>query len=151
LVKIRLRRIGKKKQPIYKIIVADSQTARSGKILEAIGQYNPLVNPIGIEVNETRLFAWLKRGAQPTDTVRSLLQRKGLLLKWRLLKKGADDATIAAEMEKWQALQAEKLSRESERKARRKAAKKRKRAAEAVPAQPAAPVAPDEPTAAPTV
>jgi len=149
LVKLRLRRIGKKKQPMYKIVAADSRAARSGKIIEAIGQYNPLVNPIRIEVNETRLFTWLKRGAQATDTVRNLLKRKGLWLKWRLIKKGADEATIAAELENWQMLQAEKLSRESERKARRKAVlKKRKKTAEtSQPAAPAAPVA--EPTPAP--
>lgn len=126
MVKLRLRRVGKKKQPIYKIVVADSTQARSGKIIEAIGQYNPLVNPMIIEVNESRLFSWLKRGAQPTDTLRSLLKRKGLWLKWRLIKKGTDDATITTELEKWQMLQADKLQHEAEKKARRKAAKKKK-------------------------
>mgnify|MGYP001222822849 CR=1 FL=1 len=145
MVKLRLRRIGKKKQPIYKIVVADSRSARSGKFIEAIGQYNPLLSPIGITCNEARLFTWLKHGAQPTDTVRSLLQRKGLWLKWRLVKKGSDEATITAELEKWQGLQVEKLGREVERKTRRKAAKKKKRTAEAAPA-PTAP-APVEATA----
>jgi len=141
-----LRRIGKKKQPIYKIVAADSRTARSGKFIDSIGQYNPLVNPIGITLNESKLFMWLKRGAVPTDTVRSLLQRQGLWLRWGLMKKGADEATIAAELEKWQALQAEKLQRESDRKARRKAAKKKKTAADAVPAP--APAAEPEPAPA---
>ena len=147
MVKLRLRRIGKKKQPIYKIVAADSRAARSGKFIEAIGQYNPLINPIGITCDETRLFMWLKRGAQPTDTVRSLLQRKGLWLKWRLVKKGSDEATVAAELEKWQALQIEKLGRETERKARRKAARKKKRTADAAPTAPAP--APVEPAAEP--
>jgi small subunit ribosomal protein S16 len=146
LVKLRLRRIGKKKQPIYKIVAADSRTARSGKFIDSIGQYNPLVNPIGITVNESKLFMWLKRGAVPTDTVRSLLQRQGLWLRWGLMKKGADEATISAELEKWQVLQAEKLQRESDRKARRKAAKKKKTAADAVPAP--APAAEPEPAPA---
>jgi small subunit ribosomal protein S16 len=146
LVKLRLRRIGKKKQPIYKIVAADSRTARNGKFIDSVGQYNPLVNPIGLTINESKLFMWLKRGAVPTDTVRSLLQRQGLWLKWGLMKKGSDEATIATELEKWQLLQAEKLQRESERKARRKAAKKKKKAADAVPA-PAAPAV--EPEAAP--
>ena len=143
MVKLRLRRIGKKKQPIYKIVVADSRSSRTGNIIEAIGQYNPLLNPIGIEVKEPRLFLWLKRGAQPTDTLRSLLKRKGLWLKWTLMKKGADEATVTAEMEKWQGLQAEKLARETERKARRKAAlKKKRKATGTTPAAPAlAPVA----------
>jgi small subunit ribosomal protein S16 len=148
LVKLRLRRIGKKKQPMYKIVVADSRTSRSGKFIEAIGRYNPLVNPMVIEVNEPRLFAWLKRGATPTDTLRSLLQRKGLWLKWSLVKKGADEATITVELEKWQMLQEEKLRREGEKKARRKAVKKKKAVAEAAPA-PAAPAAPAEPAPEP--
>ncbi|MBI4810151.1 MAG: 30S ribosomal protein S16 [Ignavibacteriales bacterium] len=142
MVKLRLRRIGKKKQPIYKIVAADSRTARSGKFIESIGQYNPLLNPIGIEVNEARLFTWLKRGAQPTDTLRSLLKRKGLWLKWNLTKKGADEATITTELEKWAMLQTEKLARETERKARRKAAlKKKRKATDAVPAATPAPAA----------
>jgi small subunit ribosomal protein S16 len=148
VVKIRLRRVGKKKQPIYKIVVADSRASRMGKYLEAIGQYNPLVNPIVITVNEAKLFMWLKRGAQPTDTLRSLLQRKGLWLKWGLMKKGADEATISTELEKWQALQAEKLQREGERKTRRKTAKKKKAAEANAPAVAAAPPA-AEPAAAP--
>ncbi len=142
MVKLRLRRVGKKKQPIYKIVVADSRTARSGKIIEAVGQYNPLLNPIGIEVNENRVFFWLKRGAQPTDTVSSLLKRKGSWLKWRLMKKGADEATIALEFDKWQSLNSEKLNRESERKARRKAMlRKRKKTTEVSTTAPTTPPA----------
>ena len=131
MVKIRLRRAGKKKQPIYKIVVADSRAWRNGKFIESIGQYNPLLHPMVINLKEDRLFAWLKRGAQPTDTTRSLLQRKGLWLKWGLMKKGADDATVATEFEKWQSLQEEKSRRETERKARRKATRRKKAAAEA--------------------
>jgi small subunit ribosomal protein S16 len=139
LVKIRLRRVGKKKQPVYKIVVADSRASRNGKFIESIGQYNPLINPMIINVNETRLYMWLKRGAQPTDTTRSLLQRKGLWLKWGLMKKGSDETMIAAAMEKWQMGQAEKLQRDAARKSRRKAAKKKKAVAEAAPAAAAPP------------
>jgi small subunit ribosomal protein S16 len=92
-------------------------------------------------LKEPRLYSWLKNGAQPTDTVRSLLQRQGLWMKWGLMKKGADEATIAAAMEKWQGLQADKQQRDQDRKARRKAAKRKKAAAEAAPAAPAAPAA----------
>ncbi|HUN66482.1 MAG TPA: 30S ribosomal protein S16 [Bacteroidota bacterium] len=139
MVKIRLRRIGKKKQPIYKIVIADSRAWRNGKFIESLGQYNPRVNPMVIELKEDRLFHWLKSGAQPTDTLRSLLQRKGLWLKWSLLKKGADEPTIAAALEKWQSLQADKLRRENEKKARRKIARKKKAAAEAPAAAGATP------------
>ena len=131
MVKLRLRRGGKKKQPIYKIVVADSRTSRVGKIIESIGSYNPLVHPMMIDVKETRLFTWLKRGAQPTDTLRSLLQRKGLWLKWGMIKRGVDEATMTTELEKWQMLQAEKLQREAEKKARRKIALKKKATASA--------------------
>lgn len=138
MVKIRLRRVGKKKQPQYKVVIADSRTARTGKYIEVIGTYNPLVHPLRFEVHETKLFGWLKKGAQPTDTVRSLLQRFGLWLKWSLMKKGADEATIAAEVEKWQMMQAEKQRREAEKKARRKELRKKKKAADAsAPAAPA--------------
>jgi small subunit ribosomal protein S16 len=150
LVKLRLRRAGKKKQPIYKIVVADSRASRSGKFIESIGQYNPLVNPMVINVNESRLFSWLKRGAQPTDTLRSLLQRKGLWLKWGLMKKGADEATITAETEKWQMLQAEKLRREAEKKDRRKSMRKKKTKIETpAPAQAPAEATPAEVPAQP--
>ena len=134
MVKLRLRRAGKKKQPVYKIVVADSREARTGKSLEDIGIYNPRTNPMLIEINEPRLFAWLRRGAQPTDTLRSLLQRKGLWLKWGLMKKGADEAKIVAEFEKWQMMQSEKLARETEKKDRRKKARRKKAVSEAAPA-----------------
>lgn len=137
MVKIRLRRTGKKKQPFYKVVVADSRASRTGKYIEAIGHYNPRANPMVIDFKEDRLFLWLKQGAQPTDTLRSLLQRKGLWLKWGMMKKGADEPAIAAATEKWQMLQAEKLQRDEDRKARRKVARKKK-AAEAAPAAPAA-------------
>lgn len=149
MVKLRLRRVGKKKHPIYKIVVTDSTASRDGKYIESIGQYNSLVEPIAIIVNEARLFWWLKRGAQPTDTLKSLLRRKGLWLKWSLVKKGADEETITAELDKWQLLQADKLRRESEKKARRKVARKKKSAIEAAPVS-ATPVPAAEPVAAPT-
>lgn len=134
MVKLRLWRGGKKKQPIYRIVVADSRTARNGKYIEAIGQYNPGLQPIGLTLKEDRMYLWLKRGAQPTDTVRSLLQRKGLWLKWGMMKKGADEASIAAALERWQAGQEDKLRREADRKSRRKAARKKKAAADGAPA-----------------
>lgn len=148
MVKLRLRRVGKKKQPVYRIVAVDSRASRDGKYIEAIGQYNPRTAPVLIELKEERLFMWLKRGAQPSDTVRSLLQRKGLWLKWGMMKKGADEATIAAGLEKWSGLQAEKLRREAERTERRKAAKKKKAAA-AAPAAPAPAPAPEAPAPAP--
>jgi small subunit ribosomal protein S16 len=137
---LRLRRIGKKKMPLYHIVAADSRVARNGKFLEVIGRYDPLQHPALIETKDPRVFAWLKKGARPTDTVRSLLQRKGLWLQWSLMKRGADEAKIAAEMEKWNMLQADRARRDAERKERRKAAKKQA-VAPAEGATPAAPAA----------
>lgn len=124
-VRLRLRRIGKKKMPMYQIVAADSRTARSGRFLEVVGRYEPRKNPMVIESKEPRVFYWLKKGALPTDTVRSLFQRSGLWLKWSLTKAGKDDATIAASMEKWQMLQADKRRHDEERKARRAAARRK--------------------------
>lgn len=146
-VKLRLQRMGKKKQPIYKIVAVDSRVKRDGRFIDAVGLYNPSTNPMTITLREDRIFHWLERGAQPTDTVKNLLSRKGVWLKWGLKRKKADEATIAAEFEKWQMMQTAKLQKENERKARRKAAKKKKKAEAAVPAQPEAP-APETPTPA---
>jgi small subunit ribosomal protein S16 len=77
-VKIRLRRIGAKKKPIYRVVIADSRSPRDGRFIETVGHYNPLVNPPQISVDEERVQQWLKRGAQPTDTVKSLLARIGV-------------------------------------------------------------------------
>ncbi|NUN69335.1 MAG: 30S ribosomal protein S16 [Bacteroidetes bacterium] len=124
-VKIRLQRGGKKKQPVYRIVAADSRYKRDGRFLEKLGQYNPGTDPITIDVKEGRVMYWLGVGATPTDTVKNLLSRKGIMLKWTLMKKKKDEATITAEMEKWAASQPLKREKELAKKARRKAAKKK--------------------------
>jgi small subunit ribosomal protein S16 len=78
-VRIRLTRKGTKKRPFYRIVVAHSEAPRDGKFLEIIGTYNPLTDPAEIQIDPERLGVWLDRGAQPTDTVRSLIKQKGLL------------------------------------------------------------------------
>jgi small subunit ribosomal protein S16 len=77
-VKIRLRRIGAKKKPMYRMVVADARSPRDGRFIELVGHYNPLVDPPQITVNEERVHQWLKWGAQPTETVKSLLARVGV-------------------------------------------------------------------------
>jgi len=89
-VRIRLRRMGAKKRPFYRIVVANSRSPRDGRFIESLGQYNPLEKPASVKVDEKRIYYWLKNGAQPTETVNSLLKRTGLLRKWAALKKGAD-------------------------------------------------------------
>ena len=138
-VKLRLQRGGKKKQPVYRIVAADSRFKRDGRFLEKVGSYNPNTDPMTVDVKEPRVMYWLGVGATPTDTVRNLLSRKGIMLKWYLKKKGKDEATIAQEFEKWQALQALKLQKEKERKARRKVAKKKASAPSAPASAPETP------------
>jgi small subunit ribosomal protein S16 len=73
--------MGSKKRPFYRIVVADSRAPRDGRFVEVIGTYNPRTEPVEVQVDPERLQAWLKQGAEPTDTVRSLLKKKGLLAK----------------------------------------------------------------------
>lgn len=79
MVKIRLKRIGAKKAPFYRVVVADSRAPRNGKFIEEIGTYNPLVNPAEIKIDAERAAAWMANGAQPTDTVRALLKKAATL------------------------------------------------------------------------
>lgn len=89
-VRIRLRRMGAKKRPFYRIVVADARSPREGRFIESLGQYSPIDKPASVKVNEERVYYWLKNGALPTDTVNSLLRKIGLLRKWAALKKGVD-------------------------------------------------------------
>ena len=75
MVKIRLRRLGAKKAPFYRVVVADSRFPRDGRFIEEIGTYNPCVSPAEIKIDADRAKEWIKYGAQPTDTVRALLKR----------------------------------------------------------------------------
>ncbi len=127
-VRIRLQRFGKKKQPFYRIVVANSKEPRDGKYIESVGCYNPLPEPMQVEIKEDRVIHWLKKGAIPTDTVKSLLRRKGIWLKWSLMKQGKDESFIQAEYEKWLQLQIDREKREKERKERRRLRKKQKEA-----------------------
>lgn len=79
MVKIRLRRMGAKKNPFYRIVVADSHFARDGRFIEEIGTYNPVANPSEIKLDVERAQYWLKNGAQPTDTAKSLLKKAGAI------------------------------------------------------------------------
>ena len=79
MVKIRLRRVGRKKSPVYRVVVAESQSPRDGKFIEIIGQYAPRKTEGSLSIDEARANYWLGVGAQPTDTVRSLLRRAGVL------------------------------------------------------------------------
>jgi small subunit ribosomal protein S16 len=79
MLKIRLRRMGSKKAPFYRIVVADSRAPRDGAFVEELGYYNPLTNPSELKVDNEKAAQWIKDGAQPTDTVRALLKKSGAL------------------------------------------------------------------------
>lgn len=85
---IRLRRMGAKKRPFYRIVVAESSMPRDGRYIESVGHYNPLTDPPDVKVDEERLFGWLTKGAKPSDTTRSLLSRIGVYAKWTAQRRG---------------------------------------------------------------
>ncbi len=78
-VKIRLKRMGAKKAPFYRVVVADSRFPRDGRFIEEVGTYNPMQNPSEFSVDAEKVQKWIKNGAQPTDTVRNLLKKNGIL------------------------------------------------------------------------
>lgn len=79
MVKIRLKRVGAKKRPSYRLVVADTRSPRGGRFIESLGFYDPLPDPARITIDADRVRDWMRRGAQPTDTARSLLQKEGIL------------------------------------------------------------------------
>ena len=78
-VKIRLKRMGAKKAPFYRVVVADSRYPRDGRFIDELGYYNPLTDPAIIQIDEEKAKQWVKNGAQPTDTVKALLKKNGIL------------------------------------------------------------------------
>ena len=78
MVKIRLKRVGAKKQPFYRVVVADSRSPRNGRNIEEIGYYNPLPNPAEIKIDAEKATKWIANGAQPTETVKALLKKAGI-------------------------------------------------------------------------
>ena len=78
-VKIRLRRMGSKKAPFYRVIVADSRSPRDGRFIEEIGTYNPLTNPAEVKIDAEKAKVWISNGAQPTETVKALLKKSGII------------------------------------------------------------------------
>ncbi|TQW14837.1 30S ribosomal protein S16 [Lactobacillus gasseri] len=87
-VKIRMRRMGSKRKPFYRIVVADSRMPRDGRFIEEVGYYNQLTNPDEVKLEEDKIFEWLEKGAQPSDTVRSLLSKAGLMTRYHDAKYG---------------------------------------------------------------
>ena len=88
MLKIRLKRMGAKKAPFYRVIVADSRSPRDGRFVDQIGTYNPLTTPAEIKIDEEAAQKWLNNGAQPTDTVKNLFSKAGIMEKYHNSKQG---------------------------------------------------------------
>ncbi|MEN6413494.1 MAG: 30S ribosomal protein S16 [Veillonellales bacterium] len=91
-VKIRLNRMGAKKNPFYRVVVADSRFPRDGRFIEILGHYDSTQDPAIIKIDEDKVIDWLKKGAQPTDTVKALLSQIGIMKKWDELKRTKKEA-----------------------------------------------------------
>ncbi len=87
-VKLRLKRMGAKKRPFYRVVAADSRSPRDGKFIEVVGTYNPLTEPAEIKIDEDKALKWLSEGAKPSDTVRDLFRKQGIMTKFHNQKGG---------------------------------------------------------------
>ena len=87
-VKLRLKRMGSKQKPFYRIVAADSRFPRDGRFIETVGTYNPIANPAEIKIDKEVAIKWLNNGAEPTDTVKTLLKNEGILKEFAACKKG---------------------------------------------------------------
>jgi small subunit ribosomal protein S16 len=123
-VKIRLTRGGRKKQPFYRIIISDSRNRRDGAYLEQVGVYHPKKVPAHVQINEVRVLAWLQQGATPSETVRSLLSKQGVMLRLHLLKKDMAPDQIEERLTQFRTTADARATRRSQRKGERKKAKK---------------------------
>ena len=99
--KIRLKRIGRRNRPFYRMVVMDSRSRRDGAAIEELGWYNPIDVEHSFALNEERIIHWLKDGAQTTDAAHKLLRRAGIAHKWHLINQGLNDSQLEKEMQKW--------------------------------------------------
>ncbi|HBN96206.1 MAG TPA: 30S ribosomal protein S16 [Firmicutes bacterium] len=86
-VKIRLKRMGAKKRPFYRLVVADSRAARDGAFIDTLGFYNPIAEPVELKIDEEKALDWLQKGAQPSDTAKTLLKKSGVMEKFAASRK----------------------------------------------------------------
>ncbi|HLH71244.1 MAG TPA: 30S ribosomal protein S16 [Candidatus Dormibacteraeota bacterium] len=95
MVKIRLRRMGAKRRPFYRLVVADARSPRDGRFIEQVGYYNPLTEPATLKIDEEKVMLWLNRGAQPSEAARTLLRREGILERYAASRKSGSAAVQA--------------------------------------------------------
>ncbi len=97
MVRIRLRRMGLRHQPYYRVVVADKESPRDGRFLEILGSYNPRTNPFTLQLSEDRVYHWMSKGAQPSESVLKLFKAVGLVDRFERFKKGEPQETLLAE------------------------------------------------------
>ena len=150
--KIRLKRIGRRNRPFYRLVIMDARNRRDGAAIEEVGWYNPTAKDEMYSLKEDRILYWLEEGAQPTDTAHDILRTAGLAHKWHLMKQGLDETAVEKEMKKW-ALEREDVLERRLQRAEAKVAEKKdaagKKAAETAAEvdKPAEPDAKTEPPA----
>jgi small subunit ribosomal protein S16 len=142
MVRIRLRRVGAKKQPSYRVVVADSESPRDGRFIETIGFYNPRTDPPTVEIEAERALYWLQHGAQPSDAVARMLQNLGIMDKLARLKAGADMETLLAELAEEKAAAEKRLAEQKAALEKEAAEAEEARVAEEEPAEAEAEEAP---------
>ncbi len=121
-VKIRLKRMGSKKKPFYRIIATDSRMPRDGRFIETLGYYNPMTEPADIKIKEDLVFKWMRRGAVPTTSTEQILRSTGVMKKWSLLKRGVSPEELDAKYEELKAGETQPMDPAA--RAEKKAAKK---------------------------
>ena len=122
--KIRLKRIGRRNRPFYRLVIMDARNRRDGAAIEEVGWYNPTAKDEMYSLKEDRILHWLQEGAQPTDTAHDILRTAGLAHKWHLMKQGLDEAAVEKEMKKW-ALEREDVLKRRRNRAEAKVADKK--------------------------
>lgn len=122
-VKIRLKKMGSKKRPFYRLVAADSRSPRDGRFIETIGYYNPMANPPEIQIDDDKVYKWLDQGAKPTGNAANVLKERGLLERWQLLKQGVAIAELDAKIEERRAKQPKPLPRVQKKLSKKAAAK----------------------------
>ena len=133
-VKLRLKRIGRRKRPFYRIVAIDSRKRRDGSEIERLGWYDPLRTDVAIKLHEERIIYWLNEGAQPSETVNNILKEMGLKYKIHLIKEGKSEEEIASLLTEWQLRQEENRAQKLEKKADKKKADAKAKEAETVEA-----------------
>ena len=135
--KIRLKRIGRRNRPFYRLIVIDSRKKRDGAAIEQVGWYNPIADENSYDIKGDRVLYWLGEGAIPSDAVKKIMRQEGLSLRWHLMQQGVDEKEIEKEMKKWELNRENVLADREVKKAEKLSKKKEASQAEAAPEAPA--------------